>query len=136
MPRTDPFSKWPQLYPESLPFSSLSDSYFFITFFRIKCFYFIERLPFLTQPFSIPISEPASPAAAGGHVSLHAEVRLVERVACREENREKNKHLKRNFVMNKERTLRIASDETNNCSSVLIIPVTIYLPFCQVIMEP
>ena len=45
--------------------------------------------------FSNPISEPASPAAAGGHVSLHAEVRLVERVACREENREKNKHLKR-----------------------------------------
>ena len=38
--------------------------------------------------------------------------------------------------MNKERTLRIASDETNKCSSVLIIPVTIYLPFCQVIMEP
>ena len=35
--------------------------------------------------FSVPISEPASPAAAGGHVSLHAEVRLVERVACREE---------------------------------------------------
>ena len=44
--------------------------------------------------FSNPISEPASPTAAGGHVSLHAEVRLVERAACREENREKKQTLK------------------------------------------